>query len=921
MIKKIAAAFASALLIATGLSTLSASASDPQLDQVVVASDSTYNLNINFDERVYQTFTPGVSGNLTAIKMQVAKLDDSIVNPFTIAIFPVDGNLAPNLDMAIAQQTLSYGQVASMAVFDETIQTPDIELSFSRPAYLESGTRYAIVAFSRFEDASNFRWPINTSADYEGGSRFRKFGDPGDGDEVWSPSSSVSVGFSTFMQDAPAPELPLVFEPASDSLNPDQSEPTNLNNPSSFWNSGFGGGSTIFQSFTPAKNGFLTTVDIPLFKSDYPVETNHPFVFSIIAADESGAFNPDDVLAATLVQAVDVDVNASMVTIRFEHPAYLEIGTKYLMEAKSEWVGGWGNYQWLRTISSTYDRGNYCDFDYSTGQCVERDFSMGFTTYMVPGRNPNASYATPAIDQNASTLSQTESARIVINDWALQTFTPSVSGWLTKIDVALSADDVRTTNVKLELFTIDEDGLPVTDEYLGARTIAGSEIPGILPGEQAWTMTEFEFSNPTYVESGQKYAFRLSDEGSGNGDASVWIQYASAEYSGGELMFDDGENLTWDPQDGGDPVFVDAAFRTFVSRGIPAVVGELDQIQTVSAVANTADISCCDWSSIGNANKLIWTFTPALTGRLTTVGLPLATDDNDPSNLPLTLQVVALNQDGQPLTSSPLSEVTVPSEVIRSNYNQINFVFENPALLAAGTVYALVAFSDNGTGDSWHRIAYKNRQDEAYARGQECQRVEDSQEYLPCIAPFVNNVPGFQTYMVAVSQPAQSQSPTPSPGPSETSTPSPSPSSNPTPEPSASSNPLPTAAPTEAPTESPAPTTTSNPIPSPSSTPSPSTPESTKPTPTVDPQPIETVTFDSEKNTTEPLETAEVIEQVSETAAEETSEQEVSALPTKDQVDPAVASQGLQWWQIGAVLAPLAFIGVLLQSVRRRLKR
>lgn len=247
------------------------------------------------------------------------------------------------------------------------------------------------------------------------GSRFEKTGDAYD-DEVegWSSRSNASVDFATYMDTSAAPTIPNQIDSSNE--NVDQVQLLNVEDFARIYNAGFGGGSNLYQSFTPGISGFITRIELPLQEQDYPVAATHPFMLSIISQDSSGRFDPDSPKASTLVHPEEVDFNPTMVSISFGSPTFLNGGSQYLIELKSEWVGGWASYKVIFPITSTYEGGAMCDFNYALGTCEDTRYDIGFKTYMVPAVSPRPSEQPTAAptptpsDARSPILSSTEAS-------------------------------------------------------------------------------------------------------------------------------------------------------------------------------------------------------------------------------------------------------------------------------------------------------------------------------------------------------------------------------------------------------------------------------------------------------------------------------------------------------------------------------
>jgi hypothetical protein len=83
-------------------------------------------------------------------------------------------------------------------------------------------------------------------------------------------------------------------------------------------------------------------------------------------------------------------------------------------------------------------------------------------------------------------------------DYAAQSFTPQLSGPLTRAEVDISKN-APTEDYVLEIRTVDGSGIP-TDTVLASATVANASVP---VGD---SLISASFPNPTTVASGQEYA-------------------------------------------------------------------------------------------------------------------------------------------------------------------------------------------------------------------------------------------------------------------------------------------------------------------------------------------------------------------------------------------------------------------------------
>ena len=147
-----------------------------------------------------------------------------------------------------------------------------------------------------------------------------------------------------------------------------------------------------------------------------------------------------------------------------------------------------------------------------------------------PGPPPNPP---PFLDQ--SEPSWGSSSYIQGNISMAQTFTPSIGGLLTRLDLCLTRNNDGETNPLLISIDTTQNGVPQTS--LGSTTLS-SFAGGV------WAWVSFDLSSQSIsLTSGQTYAIVLSCPGSFNGISSEGTTYDS--YSGGESLVQNGVGATW----------------------------------------------------------------------------------------------------------------------------------------------------------------------------------------------------------------------------------------------------------------------------------------------------------------------------------------------------------------------------------------
>lgn len=161
-----------------------------------------------------------------------------------------------------------------------------------------------------------------------------------------------------------------------------------------------------------------------------------------------------------------------------------------------------------------------------------------------------------------------------------------------------------------------------------------------------------------------------------------------------------------------------------------------------------------DYSIVGGTGSLYQSFTPSTSGFLEAVSLVLMNDVGYQSNLPLTIDVVAVNPDGSPVTDSALASASIESSTITNEFTEITATFPTPAYNIAEKLYALHIYSIGGVRHRDYKLASSKFSDLHYTRGRECQ-FDGGSPLLVCTGAFgiENWSVGFKTYAIPASGP------------------------------------------------------------------------------------------------------------------------------------------------------------------------
>lgn len=147
------------------------------------------------------------------------------------------------------------------------------------------------------------------------------------------------------------------------------------------------------------------------------------------------------------------------------------------------------------------------------------------------------------LDQSTPILSTDQVHAVNIADWQMQQFTPSKSGVLTRLDLALGRESNRVNSFHVDIFPIDREGQPVSSPVFGnPDDLEPVQIPATLvsdasPSSAEYRWTTINLERPVVLVGGQSYLIRPVPE---DGNGTITWYTSSSEYSGGGALFDDG---------------------------------------------------------------------------------------------------------------------------------------------------------------------------------------------------------------------------------------------------------------------------------------------------------------------------------------------------------------------------------------------
>ncbi|MEO5623441.1 MAG: carboxypeptidase regulatory-like domain-containing protein [Dokdonella sp.] len=191
---------------------------------------------------------------------------------------------------------------------------------------------------------------------------------------------------------------------------------------------------------------------------------------------------------------------------------------------------------------------------------TQADFQSGVATNIDLTTSPGDALLSnvPSIDQQNTTLSSS-GVGITITTWGGQTFTPSVSGQLTQVDVNLFCSGCSGTTPNLTLsIRATTAGLP------SGADLATATITGFNSGSSGYHTALFAL--PLSVTAGTQYAFAVRPTANPSPGTYALTRSTSDVYPGGTRVSGATSGTIWSiPLSSG--ATTDAGFKAYVSAG------------------------------------------------------------------------------------------------------------------------------------------------------------------------------------------------------------------------------------------------------------------------------------------------------------------------------------------------------------------
>ena len=215
-------------------------------------------------------------------------------------------------------------------------------------------------------------------------------------------------------------------------------------------------------------------------------------------------------------------------------------------------------------------------------------FALAVGAVSVPATADSAAI----LDQSAPVLSADQVHASNILDWPMQEFTPSKSGVLTRLDLALGRDSERVTSFHVDIFPIDHDGQPQSNPVYGnpddldpVQILATSVFEG-SPSSADYRWTTINLERPVVLVGGQSYLIRPVPE---DGDGNITWYTSSSDYDRGGARYDDGGIIYADDSE---TTHLQYGFKTWMTPSVFAQsgtwqAGSIDRSNEFDCVGNS----------------------------------------------------------------------------------------------------------------------------------------------------------------------------------------------------------------------------------------------------------------------------------------------------------------------------------------------
>jgi len=318
--------------------------------------------------------------------------------------------------------------------------------------------------------------------------------------------------------------------------------------------------------------------------------------------------------------------------------------------------------------------------------------------------------ATLKTDQYQLSARNGTQALVSGSQWLSQTFTPSVTGDLDKVHLAIGKFNTPTDDFIVSI-RATAAGVP-TGADLASETIGHASIDPASVGSLTVT-----FSSPPALVSGTVYAIIVRSPTAGGGNAYSW-QFSHVitsgtpnYYTGGQLNISTNSGATWV-----DPRTADCAFVT-----------EMSVVTASPAIDVKIFGDDNQGPSVDNAStEYAQTFEPTISADLKKVAIAITRFSGQTGGT-VTVEIQdtdgADKPDGNVLASETIADASISEFDDQNDISIQEVTFATPASLTSGTRYAVVLKFPDAGGAGHYRIAASVSVDQ-YADGERLKSLD-----------------------------------------------------------------------------------------------------------------------------------------------------------------------------------------------------
>jgi hypothetical protein len=274
--------------------------------------------------------------------------------------------------------------------------------------------------------------------------------------------------------------------------------------------------------------------------------------------------------------------------------------------------------------------------------------------------------------------------------WKGQSFTPSVSHYITKVRLPLLRVGNPAGNVTVGIRKTDANGLPT-----GSDLTTGS-IPcaNLIAAWSPTTWYDINLTTAYKLEAGTKYAIIISATSASSTNMVYYHVNTAGTYAGGQLVYSSDNGTIW--KTGGNYAGWDVAFEEWGTAidlptltPVPTTTSSFTSETTQTAIAYESYKTLNDQD---NLSGVVWkgqSFTPSVSHYITKVRLPLLRVGNPAGNV--TVGIRKTDASGLP-TGSNLTTGSIPCSSFIAAWSPVTWydIALTAYKLDAGTKYAII---------------------------------------------------------------------------------------------------------------------------------------------------------------------------------------------------------------------------------------